>query len=541
MPDYRQLLNLLLDDFSYRQIESMAGCSHRTIAKAKKALGTRQLTTHAQVDALTDEDIDALFTDGRKASTGIFVPIDLDTVIRARVGRKKPPVKVLWAQYLRTPNPEGLRLYGYERFCQIIADHVRANDLTSPIAHIPGHTMQVDWAGTRMHLTDPITRARTPVSIFVASLPYSGMIFANGCLDEKQAAWCHAHRLAFEYFGGVAQIIIPDNASTASNQISRYEKARDVNPSYADFLEHYGTAAVPARSIHPKDKGHVENGVKIVTNWIIHFLADHVFSTLDDLNTAIAIQVDEINDRTPFRKEVKSRRDWFTEAESGELIGLPDTPWQSVQWRKAKVSRDWHIQVDTIKYSVPYQYTGNRVDVRMSATRVAILADGNIIAEHARGTKRHSYVTDAEHGPHGYEDTDLLWTRAYFLRQAAKVGPSCTRALTRLLDRYRIEAQGFRSCMNILALGKNNRQLLEQACEAVCADEGRPISYTQIKHHLTLIRTSRNARPSTSDMVRPVPRSSSAPPRRDTTGAHLGGAAQFSLAALTKTEGENNA
>ena len=67
------------------------------------------------------------------------------------------------------------------------------------------------------------------VSIFVATLPYSGMIFAYGCLDEKLSAWCDAHRRAFEYFGGVAQVIIPDNASTASNQISKYDKTRDVN------------------------------------------------------------------------------------------------------------------------------------------------------------------------------------------------------------------------------------------------------------------------------------------------------------------------
>ena len=113
--------------------------------------------------------------------------------------------------------------------------------------------MQVDWAGTRMQLTDPITRDTRQVSMFVASLPYSGMIFAHGFLDEKMAAWCDAHRRAFEYFDGVCQVIVPDNASTASNQISRYEKARDVNQSYAAFLEHYQCAAAPTRAAAPKD------------------------------------------------------------------------------------------------------------------------------------------------------------------------------------------------------------------------------------------------------------------------------------------------
>ena len=151
--------------------------------------------------------------------------------------RSGGPQSFKYSRYLNTPTPTpSARHYRYERFCQIIAEHVRTHDLTSPITHIPGHTMQVDWAGTPMWITDPITRAMAKVSIFVATLPYSGMIFAYGCLNEKLSAWCDAHRRAFEYFGGVAQVIIPDNASTASNQISKYDKTRDVNASYAGFL-----------------------------------------------------------------------------------------------------------------------------------------------------------------------------------------------------------------------------------------------------------------------------------------------------------------
>ncbi|SHI45858.1 hypothetical protein SAMN02745244_00401 [Tessaracoccus bendigoensis DSM 12906] len=78
-------------------------------------------------------------------------------------------MKVLWARYLQSEAPAGVRHYGYERFCQIVTSHVRANDLTMPISHVPGHTMQVDWAGTRMGLVGRVTRKSTPVSVFVAS------------------------------------------------------------------------------------------------------------------------------------------------------------------------------------------------------------------------------------------------------------------------------------------------------------------------------------------------------------------------------------
>ena len=538
MTDYRFVMSLLLQGYAYRQIEAMAGCSHRAIARARRVLDDEGFTTRQQVDGLSLEDIDRLFTDGRKSVVEEFVPVDIDRVVAARLGRNKPPLKVLWARYLETDAPAGARFYGYERFCQIVAEHVRVNDLTLPIAHVPAHSMQVDWAGTQMHLTDPITRDTTRVSVFVASLPFSGMVFAHGCLDEKQPAWLDAHRRAFEYFGGVTQVVIPDNASTASNQISRTEKARDVNSVYAEFLEYYATAAVPTRSYRPRDKGHVEAGVKVVTNWVIHYLAERVFASIDDLNAAVADQVDAINDRTPFRGEPRSRRDWFTEHEKGELLSLPARRWEPVLWRKAKVHRDWHIQLDTIKYSVPSRFAGLTVDVRIIGEQIDVLAGGEIIATHQHGLRRNGYVTDPEHAPAHAEAVSGLWTRGYFLRQASKVGPGTVAALTRLLDGKVIEAQGYRSCMNILDLGgRGSRVLLEQACrQLVDEDPHRQITYTAVKNRITALRAGLDARPTTDgDILGGVggsPTGVGAPGRRDTSRAHLAGAGAFSLDAL---------
>lgn len=539
MTDYRFVMGLLVQGYAYRQIEAMAGCSHRAIARARRVVDEEGFTTREQVDGLSLEDVDGLFTDGRRSVVDEFVPVDIDKVVAARLGRKKPPLKVLWARYLQTDTRAGARFYGYERFCQIVAEHVRVNDLTLPIAHVPGHTMQVDWAGTRMQVTDPITRETTRVSVFVASLPFSGLVFAYGCLDEKQPAWLDAHRRGFEYFGGVTQVIVPDNASTASNQISRTEKARDVNAAYAEFLEYYRTAAVPTRSYRPRDKGNVEAGVKVVTNWVIHFLEGRVFASLDELNAAVAVQVDVINDRTPFRGEQRSRRDWFTEHERGELISLPARRWEPVIWRKAKVHRDWHIQLDTIKYSVPSRFAGLSVDVRIVGEQIDVLSGGEIIATHQHGPRRNGYVTDPEHAPAHHDAAAGLWTRGYFLRQASKVGPGTVAALARLLDGKVIEAQGYRSCMNILDLGRRgSRVLLEQACRGlVDEDPHRQITYTAVKNRITALRASLDARPTVSsdeNASGAIVASSvvGAPGRRDTSRAHLAGAGAFSLDAL---------
>jgi len=535
MADYRLIMTLLVQQRPYRQIEVMAGCSHRAIARARRVLEAERLSTPAQIEALTVEDLDRLFADGRKAVSEDFVPVDVEKVVAARVGSKKPPLKVLWARYLQSGDAPGARFYGYDRFCEIVTDHVRTHDLTAPIIHVPGHTMQVDWAGTRMQLTDPVTRRTTAVSVFVASLPYSGLVFAFGCLDEKQPAWLDAHRRAFEYIGGVPLVVVPDNASTASNQITRAERARDVNVAYAEFLEHYRTAAVPTRTSRPRDKGHVEAGVKVVTNWVIHYLADRTFASLDELNAAIAEQVEAINHKTPFRGEARSRRDWFEHSERRELLDLPEQRWEPVAWRKAKVHRDWHIQIDTVKYSVPFRFAGLPVDVRIIGDTLDVIADGEIIATHRRGQRRNGYVTDPEHQPAHLEDSMNLWTRAYFLRQAAKVGPGTVAALARLLDEKKIEAQGFRSCMNILELGRRgNRALLDQSCREL-TDEDRQITYTAVKNRITGLRAQQDHRPGTDpagrrpDPLSPPDRSAA----RDTSRAHLAGASAFSLDALT--------
>src|SRR5699024_8489235 len=105
MADCRLILSLIIQGYSYRQIEAMVQCSHRAIAKAHTVVKNESLTTTDQVDALTVDDLDRLFTDGRRSTDGDFVPIDVDAVINARIGRKKPPLKVLWARYLNTPAP----------------------------------------------------------------------------------------------------------------------------------------------------------------------------------------------------------------------------------------------------------------------------------------------------------------------------------------------------------------------------------------------------------------------------------------------------
>ena len=477
--------------------------------------------------------------DGRKAASEQFVGFDAARLVKQRTGKQKIPLKVLWARYLETDATPGQRHYSYQRFCQIVGDYVDVNQLTMRIQHVPGHTMQVDWAGQKMVVFDPITGTKTRVSIFVASLPYSGLVFAHGYVNERQPNWFDGHQRAFEYAGGVTQVVIPDNTSTASNQIAKGDRARQVNDAYQEFLVYYHTAAVPTNPGAPQEKGNVEAGVKVVTHEIIQFLADRRFASLDEVNAAISQRVEVINGRTPFRgnKEV-SRQDLFEEHERHALLALPEQRWQPVVWRKSKVNRDYHIEIATVKYSVPYAYAGQRVDVRIIGDHMAVMANDQIIAEHTVADAKHVFITDPDHAPAHHRAASGLWIRAYFERQAHKIGPATVEAITRVLNRQRIEAQGYRTCQNILGLAKgstDNKRLLEQACqELIARDTDRLISYTSVKQQLAALRAQAAARPTTGATKTgtqrgPTPLGSGP---RDTRGAHLAGPDRFSLDAL---------
>ena len=190
---------------------------------------------------------------------------------------------------------------------------------------------------------------------------------------------------------------------------------------------------------------------------------------------------------------------------------------------------------------MPYRFAGLGVDVRIIGTTIEVLAEGQIIAAHQQGRHRNGYVTNPEHAPPHHESVAGLWTRGYFLRQAAKVGPGTVAAIERLLDGKAIEAQGYRSCMNILDLGKRastNRVLLEQACRGLLEeDPNRPVTYTSVKHRMSVLRADSNQRPTTNSSggeTMPTPRPDGAGAAgRDTSRAHLAGAKAFSLDALT--------
>ena len=220
------------------------------------------------------------------------------------------------------------------------------------VTHKPGETMQVDWVGGTIPYFDPITGGEYKAYLFVAALPCSSYLYVEACTDMMMENWllCHVH--AYAYFGGVTRILVPDNLKTGVTANTRYET--QLNESYQELAEYYGTAIVPARVRKPQDKGLVEKSVGFSTTWITAALCERKFFSIAEVQEAVAERLEYINTK-PFQKRPGSRREAYLAEEKEFMLPLPKHPYEPSVWKQQTVGNDYLISDGLNKYSVPYQ------------------------------------------------------------------------------------------------------------------------------------------------------------------------------------------
>jgi transposase len=388
-------------------------------------------------------------------------------------------LQLLWQEY-RQVHPEG---YAYSRFCQLYREWAATLDPVLRQVHVPGQRMFVDWAGQTVpihHASDGTTGA---AHLFVAVLGASNKTFAEAFPNEQLPCWIAGHCHAYAFFGGVAQITVPDNPKTAVVRACRYEPL--LQRSYQEMAEHYGTVVIPARPARPRDKAKVETGVQISERQILAVLRDQRFFSVGALNQAISPLLAKLNEQ-PFQKLEGSRNRWFEAQEKSQLRPLPERPFELATWSKATANIDYHVVVDNHYYSVPYQLIHEELDVRTTDSTVELFHHHKRVAAYPRSAQRGGFSTLEEHRPKA-QQKHLEWTPSRIIQWAGKIGPHCARVVEQIMASRPHPEQGFRSCLGIIRLGKAEGALrLETACRR--ALHFGTCSYTSIKsilqHHL---------------------------------------------------------
>ena len=356
-------------------------------------------------------------------------------------------LQLVW-QEGREHNPEG---YGYSRFCDLYRGWVKKLDPVLRQDHRAGEKMFVDYAGATIPIYDPESGAVKPAAVFVAVLGASSYTFAEATSGQDLRNWIGSHTRAFEFFGGVTEVVVPDNLKSAVTRPSYYEP--DLNPTYRDLGEHYGVAIIPARPYRARDKAKAEVGVQVVQRWIVTALRKRKFFCLEEVNQAIAELLVRLNER-PFRKREGSRATLFAQLDQPALKPLPAARYQFGEWKRPRVNIDYHIEVERHYYSVPYALVHQEVDVHLTTDTVEVLYRGVRVASHVRAHEPAKATTLTEHMPKSHQKY-VGRTPSRLIEDAQQTGPYTGQLVEAILAAKRHPEQGYRSCLGILRLAKS--------------------------------------------------------------------------------------
>jgi len=259
----------------------------------------------------------------------------------------------------------------------------------------------------------------------------------------------------------VPELLVPDNLKAGVSLACRYEP--EPHATYLELAQHYQTAILPARPYKPKDKAKAEAGVLLVERWILARLRHQRFFSLAELNRTIADLLVDLN-RRPFQKLPGSRLSSFESLDKPELKPLPEQPYDFAVWKKAKTGIDYHIEVDKHYYSVPHPLVGKKLDVRISATVVEVLHQGERVASHLKSS-RGGFTTCLEHMPKSHQQHQK-WSPERFIRWGQSIGPCTAQVTEQVLQGRPHPEQGYRACLGLLNHARRySKKRLEAACE----------------------------------------------------------------------------
>ena len=266
MTKYREIIRLAGLNLSQTNIALSCSVSKTTVNKVLKAAKEKNISWPLD-PSMTDAVLEQLLFPKVADAASAARKMPNFAYIRKELLKNGVNKKLLWTEYL-----EDCRLFGdnplmYSQFCYYIQQDEQKRRATMHINRKAGEQVEVDWAGDPAHIIDPDTGEIINAYLFVGVMTYSQYPYVEAFIDEKQAAWITAHVHMYEYFGGVARILVPDNCKTTVDHNAGWKDQR-INAVYQEMAEHYGTAIIPARVRAPKDKPNAEGSVGNISTWI---------------------------------------------------------------------------------------------------------------------------------------------------------------------------------------------------------------------------------------------------------------------------------
>lgn len=209
-------------------------------------------------------------------------------------------ISYCWLDY-KEKNPDGYeKSQFYEYFNRFIEENYGGKDSSMAVNRKPGERMYIDWIGDQPELlTDVRTGEVKKVHLFVTTLGVSSLIYAEAFPDEKLPSFIQGCAHAVDFYGAVPKYFVPDNLKTAVTKHTKDELI--LQSTFSDLEDFYGTIILPPPARKSKGKATVENHVKYLETHLVEKLKETVYTSFDELNTAIMKKVAVLNDTIPLR------------------------------------------------------------------------------------------------------------------------------------------------------------------------------------------------------------------------------------------------
>ncbi len=495
MPKQRMDLRMIKDII---RLKHQANLSHEQIAtslKVSKGVVSKYLllASAAGLDwdsaqALDEHQLTIRLLP-RSNTLDSFVAPDWAALHR-ELDRKGVTLMLLWQEY-RAANAES-RTWGYTQFCNHYKAFARSLKRSMRQHRLAGEKLFIDFAGPTVPLLDG-----GYAQVFVAAMAASSCVFACATPTQRLEDWVEGIVRALSFYGGVPQLIVPDNPRALINDPDRYEPR--ASATVQDLCRYYGTSVLPARPRSPKDKATAESSVQVVTRWVLARLRHQQFTTVAQVDSAIAALLPSVNER-PFQKLAGSRSSVFAELDAPALGPLPAQRYELARFKTVKVHIDYHVEVEGHRYSVPHALVGQRLEARLTRACVELLLRGKRVASHARSQRRGGYTTVDEHMSAAHR-AHKEWTPERLIEWGKRIGLSTGELVSRQIHLYKHPEHAYRSCLGLLSLSKRyGSARLEAACERALA-----LGTFKYRHVRDLLANNRDqmAQTEQSDWVSP--------------------------------------
>jgi transposase len=359
---------------------------------------------------------------------------------------------------------EGLQAEGYRGAYDSVQRYVRRwkavksdpalTQAFVPMSFFPGEVCQFDWSHEHVELGG-VTQT---IKVAHFRLTFSRQMFVVAYPRETQEMVFDAHNRAFAFFGGVPQRMVYDNLKAVVETILT-GKERLFNRRFLVLANHYLFEPVACTPGSGWEKGQVENQVGNVREWLFTPLAR--FADFEALNEWLALRCRELAARKHPTTPDRSIADCF--AEEQPVLRQISATFDGYVEHMLRVSSTCLVMLDRNRYSVPATFAGRAVSVRSTATQVSVVADGTLIAQHARRFGRDQLVCNPWHY------LPVLERKPGALRNGTPFRDwDLPQSIQRVRDRILKQPKGDRAFVELLLLARDaGLETLEVACELV--------------------------------------------------------------------------